>query len=80
MNTYSCPGQCSCKLLHFCMVCGECSSSDLQRYQVLEERVFDSWQKTFIQKHHQQRVLNEAFNFATNTGDSYQVIISSNHV
>lgn len=29
MNTYSCPGRCSCKLLRFCTVCGEYSSSDL---------------------------------------------------
>lgn len=37
MNTYSCLGQCSCKLLRFCMVCDECSSSGLQRYQELEK-------------------------------------------
>lgn len=51
-HTCSCPGQCSCKLLHFCMACGECSSSDLQRYQELGEHVFDSWEKIhkYIQK------------------------------
>lgn len=34
------------------MACGECSSSDLQRYQELGEHVFDSWEKIYknIQK------------------------------
>lgn len=49
-RTCSCPGQCSCKLPHFCMACGECSSSDLQRYQELGEQVFDRWEKIHIQK------------------------------
>lgn len=75
MNKYSCPGQCSYKLLRFCMVCGECSSSDLQRYQELEKTSLTagkrhSYKNALVNK---KDFFNEVFHFTIkrNTGDDY---------